>query len=104
MQRTARWLPSHGSTSCGGDRWSRTAATTWRREDLVQRGGGRIVEGEPAAGIGGKHAMQRTARRLIRSGALMAEVQERNSGGGRRCRCGGRAIGRGGGSCGLCAD
>lgn len=40
MQRTARWLPSDGSTSCGGDRWSRTAATTWRREDLVQRGGG----------------------------------------------------------------
>uniref|UniRef100_A0A0E0PXN6 Uncharacterized protein n=1 Tax=Oryza rufipogon TaxID=4529 RepID=A0A0E0PXN6_ORYRU len=89
------------------------AVATWRREHLVRRGlveqsggddlatGGpraagrrRIVEGEPAAGIGGRQAMQRTAWRLIRSGALMAEVQERNSGGGRRCRCGGRAIGR----------
>jgi hypothetical protein len=60
----------------------------------------RIVEGEPAAGIGGRHAMQRTARRLIRSGALMAEVRERNSGGGRRRRCGGRAIGRGVGRAG----
>uniref|UniRef100_A0A0D3GK49 Uncharacterized protein n=1 Tax=Oryza barthii TaxID=65489 RepID=A0A0D3GK49_9ORYZ len=86
MQRMARWLPSDGSTSCGGDRWSKTAATTWRREDLVQRGGRRIVEGEPAAGIGGRQAMQRTARRLIRSRALIAEVRERNSGGGRRRR------------------
>uniref|UniRef100_A0A0E0EM67 Uncharacterized protein n=1 Tax=Oryza meridionalis TaxID=40149 RepID=A0A0E0EM67_9ORYZ len=67
-------------------------AATWRREHLVRRGsveqnggndlamGGpraagrrRIVEGEPAAGIGGRQAIQRTARRLIRSGALMAE-------------------------------
>uniref|UniRef100_A0A0E0I2X3 Uncharacterized protein n=1 Tax=Oryza nivara TaxID=4536 RepID=A0A0E0I2X3_ORYNI len=57
------------------------AAATWRREHLVRRGGG-------------GQAMQRTARRLIRSGAVMAEVRERCSGGGRRRRCGGRSIGR----------
>ncbi|EAZ40454.1 hypothetical protein OsJ_24906 [Oryza sativa Japonica Group] len=59
------------------------AAATWRREHLVRRGGG-------------GQAMQRTARRLIRSGAVMAEVRERCSGGGRRCGSGALIEGGGG--------
>ncbi len=59
--------PGDGRTSCGGDRWSKMAAATWRREDLVRRGGGGkamgIMEGEPAAGIGGRSAMQRESCR-----------------------------------------
>ena len=67
------------ATGIGSPR--KASVATWRREHLVRRGGG-------------GQAMQRTARRLIRSGAVMAEVRERCSGGGWRRRCGGRSIGR----------
>uniref|UniRef100_A0A0E0ASR0 Uncharacterized protein n=1 Tax=Oryza glumipatula TaxID=40148 RepID=A0A0E0ASR0_9ORYZ len=65
----------------------------------------RIVEGELVAGIGGRQAMQRTARRLIRSGALMAEVRERNSFWRRaEAQVWWESDREGDGPCGSCAD
>uniref|UniRef100_A0A0D3GIJ3 Uncharacterized protein n=1 Tax=Oryza barthii TaxID=65489 RepID=A0A0D3GIJ3_9ORYZ len=104
MQRTARWLPSHGSTSCGGDRWSRTAATTWRREDLVQRGGGRSCGGRAGGG-------DRWQTCDAEDGAA-ADTERSTDGGGAGAEFRRRAEVQvwwesdreGGGPCGLCAD
>jgi hypothetical protein len=82
-----RRRPGDGSTSCGGDRWSRSVAATWRREEFVRRGGGGQADGDLGGRAGGGDSMadRITAEGVggdLATGAPRAE----GIGGDRRCR------------------
>uniref|UniRef100_A0A0D3GXU7 Uncharacterized protein n=1 Tax=Oryza barthii TaxID=65489 RepID=A0A0D3GXU7_9ORYZ len=101
--------PGDGRTSCSGeaeDRGGRAGGgDRWQTGDAED---GAAADTERSADGGGRRrrqAMQRTARRLIRSGALMAEVREQNSFWRRaEAQVWWESDREGDGPCGSCAD